>query len=88
MQYVNWRNHMMGFTMRQMTVHLLLAMSVGCIVNVVDTVSAQEKKPNVLVIMGDDIGNWNVSAYHQGMMGYTRPISIASPNTGGRSRPV
>jgi arylsulfatase A-like enzyme len=28
------------------------------------------KKPNILVIMGDDIGQWNVSAYNQGMMGY------------------
>jgi hypothetical protein len=27
-------------------------------------------KPNILVIMGDDIGIFNLSAYHQGMMGY------------------
>lgn len=31
------------------------------------------KKPNVLVIWGDDIGYWNVSAYNQGMMGYKTP---------------
>jgi arylsulfatase A-like enzyme len=30
-------------------------------------------KPNILVIMGDDIGTWNVSAYNQGMMGYRTP---------------
>ena len=24
---------------------------------------AQEKKPNILVIMGDDIGMWNIGAY-------------------------
>lgn len=30
-------------------------------------------KPNILVIMGDDIGLWNVSAYHQGIMGYNTP---------------
>ncbi len=35
--------------------------------------SAQEKKPNILVIWGDDIGYWNVSAYNQGMMGYKTP---------------
>ena len=29
--------------------------------------------PNILVIMGDDIGLWNVSAYNQGMMGYWTP---------------
>jgi arylsulfatase len=34
---------------------------------------AQEKKPNILVIWGDDIGYWNVSAYNQGMMGYKTP---------------
>ena len=25
-----------------------------------------QKKPNILVIFGDDIGYWNISAYHQG----------------------
>src|SRR5690242_2457157 len=34
---------------------------------------AQEKKPNILVIMGDDIGQTNVSAYSMGMMGYRTP---------------
>src|SRR5580692_2340660 len=31
------------------------------------------KKPNILVIWGDDIGYWNVSAYNRGMMGYHTP---------------
>jgi len=31
------------------------------------------KKPNVLVIFGDDIGLSNISAYSQGMMGYRTP---------------
>jgi len=26
-------------------------------------------KPNILVIMADDIGYWNISAYNRGMMG-------------------
>ncbi|MFN9984024.1 MAG: sulfatase-like hydrolase/transferase, partial [Pirellula sp.] len=34
---------------------------------------AQQKKPNILVIWGDDIGQFNVSAYNQGMMGYKTP---------------
>ncbi len=34
---------------------------------------AAGKKPNVLIIWGDDIGYWNVSAYNQGMMGYRTP---------------
>jgi arylsulfatase A-like enzyme len=30
-------------------------------------------KPNILVIWGDDIGYWNISAYSRGMMGYQTP---------------
>jgi len=31
------------------------------------------KKPNILIIWGDDIGYWNVSAYNLGVMGYRTP---------------
>ena len=37
------------------------------------TTSGAAKKPNILVIFGDDVGYWNVSAYNQGMMGYKTP---------------
>ena len=37
------------------------------------TASAQQKKPNILVIWGDDIGQFNISAYNLGMMGYKTP---------------
>ena len=30
-------------------------------------------KPNILVIWGDDIGQFNISAYNRGMMGYRTP---------------
>jgi arylsulfatase A-like enzyme len=30
-------------------------------------------KPNIVVIMGDDIGIWNIGAYHQGMMAGRTP---------------
>ena len=30
-------------------------------------------KPNILVMWGDDIGYWNISATNQGMMGYKTP---------------
>src|SRR5271168_2977371 len=33
----------------------------------------QAAKPNILVIMGDDIGWFNCSCYNHGMMGYTTP---------------
>jgi arylsulfatase A-like enzyme len=35
--------------------------------------AAQPAKPNILVIWGDDIGQFNVSAYNNGMMGYRTP---------------
>ncbi len=34
---------------------------------------AQDKKPNILVIWGDDIGTWNISHNNKGMMGYMTP---------------
>src|ERR1700741_4599878 len=34
---------------------------------------ATEKKPNILFIMGDDIGWANISAYNLGIMGYRTP---------------
>jgi arylsulfatase A-like enzyme len=34
---------------------------------------AQEKKPNIVVFWGDDIGQSNVSAYSHGVMGYKTP---------------
>jgi arylsulfatase A-like enzyme len=36
-------------------------------------VLAQDSKPNILVIWGDDIGQFNISAYNMGMMGYRTP---------------
>jgi arylsulfatase len=42
--------------------------------------STTQKKPNILVIWGDDIGQFNISAINRGMMGYRTPNidSIAS----------
>src|SRR5262249_6491733 len=33
----------------------------------------QERKPNILVIMGDDVGWFNIGAYHRGMMSGKTP---------------
>ena len=35
--------------------------------------AAKTDKPNILVIWGDDFGMWNISAYHNGMMGGRTP---------------
>jgi arylsulfatase len=48
---------------------------------------AQQKEaapsaPNILVIMGDDIGYWNLSTYNQGMMGYRTPNIDSIANEG------
>ncbi len=45
--------------------------------------TAQEAKPNILVIFGDDIGQTNVSAYSEGLMGYRHArTSTGSPGKG------
>ena len=31
------------------------------------------QRPNIVVIMGDDIGMWNIGAYHRGMMAGRTP---------------
>jgi arylsulfatase A-like enzyme len=33
----------------------------------------EQKKPNILVIFGDDIGITNLSCYSDGLMGYETP---------------
>jgi arylsulfatase A-like enzyme len=39
----------------------------------VEAAGAEGKKPNIVVIWGDDIGGFNLSAYNQGVMGYKTP---------------
>jgi len=47
-----------------------------------------KKPPNILVIMSDDVGIWNISAYHRGMMGAARQISTGSPMKARCSRTI
>lgn len=37
------------------------------------TAFAETKKPNILIIWGDDIGEFNISAYNLGQMDYRTP---------------
>jgi hypothetical protein len=39
----------------------------------ITTSSWAQQKPNIVIIWGDDIGYWNISAYNRGMMGYRMP---------------
>jgi arylsulfatase len=63
-----------------MTSHVPLALRASLAVSVVAIASSlgassasAADKPNILIIWGDDIGGFNVSAYNMGMMGYRTP---------------
>jgi arylsulfatase len=45
----------------------------AAILSVVYPAQAADKKPNILVIMGDDIGWFNIGAYHRGIMSGKTP---------------
>ena len=62
----------------------LLLLFVFLVVVGSDPLSAQTTKPNILVIMGDDIGIYNLSTYHQGMMGYSTPNIDRIAKEGGK----
>ncbi|NKB87018.1 MAG: sulfatase-like hydrolase/transferase [Acidobacteria bacterium] len=55
----------------------LIALAVVALAGVASVNSAvatpQMDKPNILVLWGDDVGLWNISAYNRGMMGYHTP---------------
>jgi arylsulfatase len=53
--------------MNRSLVGILAALAVTC------AAYAQDKKPNIVVFWGDDIGQSNVSAYSHGVMGYKTP---------------
>src|SRR5258708_31299026 len=45
----------------------------AALIGAASPLQAQEKKPNILVIMGDDVGWFNVGAYHRGIMSGRTP---------------
>ena len=54
--------------------HALVAITLAVPVLASATAQAQQpRKPNIVIIWGDDIGQSNVSAYSRGMMGYKTP---------------
>jgi len=67
------------FPMRYVIFSLCMAL-VGAMT--VSYANAQAKKPNILVIFGDDVGQANISRYTHGVVGYTTP-NIDSIGEGG-----
>jgi arylsulfatase A-like enzyme len=51
----------------------LICVAAVLLAAVIAAPATAQDKPNVLVIWGDDIGQFNVSAYNMGMMGYRTP---------------
>ena len=51
----------------------ILGLALACLFVASGVARAQQKKPNILVMFGDDIGYFNISAYNRGMMGYRTP---------------
>ena len=47
-----------------------------------------QQKPNIVVIMGDDIGIWNIGAYHRGMMAGTHAESRQARQRGHADSPT
>src|SRR5512139_1708843 len=60
--------------MRTITAAVLSVIVIGMALVAGPAYAAEQKKPNILVIWGDDIGMWNVGAYTHGMMGRTPNI--------------
>jgi len=50
-----------------------LIITLTCALGVATPANAQSKKPNILVIMSDDVGITNISAYSRGLVGYQTP---------------
>ncbi len=60
----------------QRKTRILTTLFVALLVSVVSlspAIAQQTEKPNILIIWGDDIGYWNISAINHGMMGYETP---------------
>src|SRR5262247_2658254 len=60
---------MIGVT-RQISLALLALFAA---VMVVSMPASAQQQPNIVMIMGDDIGIWNIGAYHQGIMAGRTP---------------
>lgn len=59
--------------MRQFVTKVKMVLSVLLVLTALQANAQSKSKPNILFIMGDDIGVANISAYTDGLMGYVTP---------------
>ena len=62
---------MLSWKIKSFAVAVLVGIITG--LSMAHTAWAQDKKPNILVIMGDDVGWFNIGAYHRGIMSGKTP---------------
>jgi arylsulfatase A-like enzyme len=67
------RKHIGEFIRWFLTLGLTAGLALACVMPAAAQQTGAQRKPNIVVIWGDDIGYWNVSAYNHGMMGYKTP---------------
>ncbi|KFF07304.1 arylsulfatase [Flavobacterium reichenbachii] len=63
--------------------NVMMLLALVCF-TIVQVKAQNNKKPNILIIWGDDIGTSNISAYSSGLMGYTTPNIDRIANEGER----
>jgi arylsulfatase A-like enzyme len=51
----------------------LLGLLTAIIMVTAPAAAQQQQKPNIVMIMGDDIGIWNIGAHHHGLMAGRTP---------------
>lgn len=61
-------------TMKTKLLHFgLLLLAASSFLGMRAPAQAADKKPNILIIWGDDVGMYNISAYHRGLMRGSTP---------------
>src|SRR6266446_3082736 len=62
-----------GNAMKGTRRRLLVLVALFTVAALTTASASAQPKPNIVVIMGDDIGIWNIGAYHRGMMAGRTP---------------